>query len=152
MKVVYGLMALALVAVACDKDKFETKPQITVKSFVPEVVPISGTLTVSLEFTDKEGDVDDSVTVIRTRLNQRDFGAMPFPIRYKIPPFPDKTKGQIDINMAWATALTLQNPPLRIPGQNFNEPDTLSLRFFVKDAKGNNSDTVALGSNVIVVR
>ena len=152
MKVVYGLLALALMAVACSKDKFQTKPQIEVKSFVPDVVPIGGTLTVSLEFTDKEGDVDDSVTVIRTRVNERDFSATPFPIRYKIPAFPDKSKGQIDINMSWATALTLQNPPLRIPGQNINEPDTLSLKFFVKDAAGNTSDTATLSTNVIVVR
>jgi hypothetical protein len=152
MKVVYGLLAVAVLAMACEKDKFQTKPQIEIKSLAPDVVPIGGTLTVSLEFTDKEGDVDDSVTVIRTRVNQRDFSATPFPIRYKIPAFPDKTKGQIDINMAWATALTLQNPPLRIPGQNINEPDTLSLKFFVKDAKGNISDTATAGSNVIVIR
>lgn len=152
MKIVYGLLAMALITVACSKDKFETKPKITIKSFAPDVVPIGGTLTISLEFTDKEGDVDDSVTVIRTRLNGRDFTKTPFPIRYKIPTFPDKSKGQIDINLPWATSLTLQSPPLRIPGQNINEPDTLSFKFFVKDAKGNSSDTATMSGNVVVIR
>lgn len=152
MKVVYGLLALALGIMACNKDEFQTKPQIKILSATPGVVPISQSLTVTLEFTDKEGDVDDSVTVIRTRINQRDFTKRPFPFRYKIPLFPDKTRGEMDVNMPWTTALTLQNPPLRIPGTNTNEPDTLRLQFSVKDAKGNRSDTVTYEQNVIVIR
>ncbi|OLY92772.1 hypothetical protein SAMN05444008_10259 [Cnuella takakiae] len=152
MKVVYGLLALALGLMACNKDEFQTKPQIKVLSATPDVVPIGQALTVSLEFTDKEGDVDDSVTVIRTRINQRDFTKLPFTIKYKIPLFPDKTRGEMDVNMAWSTALTLQNSPLRIPGTNTNEPDTLRLQFSVKDAKGNRSDTITFDKNVIVIR
>lgn len=152
MKVVYGLLALALGMLACNKDEFQTKPQIKILSVTPGVVPISQTLTVTLEFTDKEGDVVDSVTVIRTRLNQRDFSKRPFTFRYKIPVFPYKTRGEMEVNMPWSTALTLQNPPLRIPGTNTNEPDTLRLQFSVRDAKGNRSDTATIEQNVIVIR
>lgn len=152
MKVFLGLVAAGLLLAACDKEKFQTKPTIEVMAVEPDVVPIGGALQVRLQFTDKEGDVDDSVTVIRLRLNERDFDAQPFARQFKIPAFPDKTKGEISINMAWATFLTLQNPPLRIPGQNVNEPDTLSLSFSVKDAAGNRSDTVTLPNNIIVIR
>lgn len=152
MKVVFGLLALALGVLACNKEDFQTKPQIRVLSATPELVAIGQPLQVALEFTDKEGDVDDSVTVIRTRLNSRDLIKTPFPIRYKIPLFPDKQKGEMEVSMAWATALTLQNPPLRIPGTNTNEFDTLRLQFSVKDAKGNRSDTVTMEQNVIVIR
>lgn len=152
MKAVFGLLALAIVAAACDKDEFQTKPQITVRAATPDVVAIGQPLQVSLEFTDKEGDVDDSVTVIRTRVNARDLSQRPFTIRYKIPLFPDKQKGEMEVSMPWATALTLQNPPLRIPGTNTNEPDTLRFQFSVKDAKGNRSDTVTLDRNIVVIR
>lgn len=152
MKVLLGLLAASLLIIACSKEKFQTKPRIEIKSAAPDVVPIGGALQVRLEFTDKEGDVHDSLTVIRTRLNQRDFGAQPFTIRYKIPAFPNKTRGEMDVNMSWSTALTLQNPPLRIPGQNVNEPDTLALRFLVSDAAGNHSDTVSLSSHIVVIR
>lgn len=152
MKVFLGLVAAGLLLTACDKDKFQTKPTIEVKSFEPGIVPIGGSMQVRLQFSDKEGDVDDSVTVIRLRKNSREFEPRPFTRQFKIPAFPDKTKGELSLNLAWATFLTLQNPPLRIPGQNINEPDTLQLSFSVKDAAGNRSDTVTLSSDIVVIR
>lgn len=152
MKVLYGFIAAALLVTACDKEDFQTKPKIEIKSVTPDVVPVGGSLQVRLEFTDKEGDVDDSITVIRTRLNIREFDPKPYTLKFKIPTFPDKTRGEMDVTMLWATALTLQNPPLRIPGTNTFERDTLQLAFSVLDAAGNRSDTVQLASSVIVVR
>lgn len=152
MKVFIGLVAAGLLLAACDREKLETKPSITVKSVEPELVPIGGSLQVRLEFADKEGDLNDSVTIIRRRLNERDIDAEDFVRRFKIPPFPEKSRGEMDIDLSWGTFLTLQSQPLRIPGQNANEPDTLRLSFAVRDAEGNRSDTVTLPNNIIVIR
>lgn len=152
MKAVLGIFAAGLLLVACEKNNLETKPEIEVKSISTEQVPIGGNLIVTLEFRDKEGDVDDSVTIIRKRLNARDIDAQPFARRFKIPPFPDKTTGEMDVSLSWAQFLTLQNSPLRIPGENRNENDTLQLSFSVRDAEGNRSDTVTIDRNIIVIR
>lgn len=152
MKAIIGIVAAGLLLTACEKNELETKPEIEVKSVSSSEVPIGGNLMVTLEFRDKEGDVDDSVTIIRKRLNQRDIDAQPFARRFKIPVFPDKTNGEMDVSLSWAQFLTLQNSPLRVPGENRNEPDTLQLSFSVRDAEGNRSDTVTLDQDIIVIR
>lgn len=52
---------------ACEKGKFETVPQVTVKSFGPEFVAKGGVFELVTEITDKEGDLLDSVTLVRKR-------------------------------------------------------------------------------------
>ena len=71
MKRIIAITLLAAVIVACNKDKFQTKPQIKIKSVTPNIVPVNGTLSVILQFTDKQGDVSDSIIVVRERTNQK---------------------------------------------------------------------------------
>ena len=52
---------------ACDKDKFETVPQISIKSFGPDVVMKGQLFELVAEITDKEGDIQDSVLLVRKR-------------------------------------------------------------------------------------
>ena len=66
MKIKYGSIAIILMILfACSKNEYETKPKISIKSVSPHFVPLNGSLNVRLEFKDKEGDVDDSLYVIR---------------------------------------------------------------------------------------
>jgi len=150
-KYFFGFFAL-IVVVACNKDKFQTKPTLKVISSNTSTVPLSGTLSVKLEYTDKEGDVSDSLLVIRQRLNKRqplNLKALP----YKIPDFPNTTKGEINVNMDYYGDITLQLDAIRIPGSNpsRNEPDTMNFKFVAKDKGGHYSDTVSL-NNIIVIR
>jgi hypothetical protein len=149
MKIKFGALAILLVLFACSKDDFETKPKISVKSVSPEFVPLGGTLNVRLEFRDKEGDVDDSLIVIRERLNVNSF-ATPWELKYDIPEFPDKSKGDFEVNIPYATGLTLNLNPIRLDSTR-NENDTLRLKFVVKDREDNTSDT-AIVERVIVNR
>ena len=142
-----------VVVIACNKDKFQTKPTIKINSFNNSTVDLGNTLKVSLEVTDKEGDVEDSLFVVRERLNTR----APSPrilspvLRYKIPAFPDKSKVEMEVDIPYSTGLTLNSSPISIPGDpNHKEPDTLNLKFFVRDKGKNVSDTVNKG--VIVIR
>ncbi len=135
--------ALALLVVACSKDKFETKPKITSVSFPNEVIPATGGVFVAdLGFTDKEGDIS-KVYVIRRRINRRDTSTRTLP--YDVPETNKENQGTIRVSMPTATDLLILLSPIRIPGSTPPqfETDSLDLRFYVKDAEGNTSDTTA---------
>ena len=145
-RILVSCLLLAAV-VSCNKDKFQTKPQIKIKSTNYEgVVPKGGTLRINLEFTDKEGDVSDSLWVIRERLNLKSPVVLPAQ-PYKIPSFPNTSQGDIQVDLDYDFGLTFGTPPIRIPGSvpTQNEPDTMNLKFVVRDKAGNTSDTAVLG-------
>jgi hypothetical protein len=138
--------------IACGKDKFETVPQLTLRSKTPEVVPVNGTLRLNIEYTDKEGDVSDSLFIVRQRLNVR--GPIQLtPSPYDVPDFPHTDKGEFEISLEYQVGLIFGLPPLRIPGSNpvRNEIDTLRLKIVAKDKAGNKSDTLVV-DNVYVIR
>ena len=145
-------IAIVVVAAACGKDKFQTKPTVSIKSYNTKIVPANGTLRVILEVTDKEGDAQDSVIIIKNRLNRRVVATIRDTIRYKFPTFPKTTKIQAEATLDYQTILSAINPPT-IPGSNplQKEPDTLKLKFAVRDNAGHTSDTVT-SQQIIVIR
>lgn len=152
MKQLLALFTLALALSACDKDKVETKPHVTFKSFDKDVVQQNDqTLRVTLEFTDQEGDLD-SVFITRQRLNRRGPSYLDFPYA-GIPQFGNQSRGELFVTLPVQEKLVFNLTPLRIPGSNPEryEPDTLQLRFYVKDKEGNVSDT-ASAKQLIVIR
>jgi hypothetical protein len=149
MKKLIFLFALTGFIVACDKDDIETKPTLKIESLSSEIVARNQNLKATLSFTDKEGDVNDTIYIIRTRTNKRGPVTLKA-IDFKVPDFPAKSKGEISVNLTY-TILTLQLNPLAIPGNSSqNEPDTLLLKFVLKDKEKNVSDTAV--ANVIVQR
>ena len=146
------LAIIAFVIVACGKDRFQTVPQLKLKSRNTDIVPLNGSLILSLEFTDKEGDVRDSLLIVRERLNIR--GATQLPASpYGIPDFPPTDKGEFEVTLNYQFGLVFGLGPLRIPGSNpvRNEIDTLRLKIVARDAAGNKSDTLVV-NNVYVTR
>lgn len=144
------VFCLLFAVLACNKDKFQTVPQITIKSINTDIVDRNNTLRVILEYTDKEGDVSDSILVVRVRLNRK--SPTRFPLPFKIPSFPNTSKGEFQVDFDYNSALTLASNPIRIPGSvpASNEPDTLNLKFVARDKAGNKSDTAT--ATVIVIR
>jgi hypothetical protein len=141
------VFCLIVAVVSCNKDKFQTKPQIKIKSTnYEEVVPKTGTLRINLEFTDKEGDVSDSILIVRERLNLKSPAVLPA-LPYKIPAFPNNSQGEIQVDLDYDFGLTLGLSPIPVPGSvpARNEPDTMNLKFVVSDKAGNKSDTATLG-------
>lgn len=145
MKKYFGLFLLLGTLVACNKDKFETKPQLKLKSVNNNEVRYNGNLVVNLEFTDKEGDVNDSLFVIRERMNVRG-PIVSFPTPFKIPNFPERNQGELQINFDFQTELVFGIPAIRIPGTvpSQYETDTLRLKFVARDKEGNLSDTLTV--------
>ncbi len=146
------LTVILIVAVACNKDKFQTKPTLSIKSINTDIVPFNGTFVVNLECTDKEGDVQDSLIIIKRRLNQRVVATIRDTLRYKFPVFPTNTRTEIQATLDYQSILSALNPP-NIPGSNpvTKERDTLILRFAVRDIAGNTSDTIE-SRQIIVIR
>jgi hypothetical protein len=144
----YSLLVAGIIA--CSKDKFETRPTLEFKSANTNVVPQNSGLRVTLSYTDKEGDID-SVYVFRQRLNKKSpIGAstLEFPVPSD---FKNETKGDLVLTMDYVNNLTLQLSPINIPGSgNLKEPDTLALKFLLKDKADHVSDTVI--RNFIIIR
>lgn len=134
---------LAVFAVACNKDKFQTKPTISLKSMNGNYIPLNATLVFTLDVTDKEGDVQDSVIIIKRRLNQRVVTTLRDTLRYTFPEFPKTPRTEVEVSLDYQSILSALTPPT-IPGSNppQRELDTLILRLAVRDRAGNTSDTI----------
>ena len=153
MKFFLSVMAVIVVTVvACNKDKFLTKPTISIKSLNTEFVPLNGDLVITLDCTDKEGDVQDSVIIIKKRLNRRVVPTLRDTLKYKFPDFPATPRTQIVATLDYQSIISAQNPPT-IPGSNppQKERDTLILRMAVRDKAGNTSDTIT-SKQIIIYR
>ena len=145
-----------LLMLACGKDKPETKPSIKIKSVSGDVVPVGGNLLFTLEFADKEGDVNDSLYVRKIRTN-----TIPpvsgITIRDSffiiIPDFPAKANGEILLNFDYQNYLiSAQEAPddPNNPDPAVKISDTLIFRFALQDKAGNTSDTVQTEKIVIM--
>ena len=139
----YSILVISLLS--CDKDSFETKPTLEYKSANTDIVPQNSDLRVTLDYTDKEGDLGNGVlTYIRVRTNST---PIPDPgtfdkidtIRTAIPEFPQKNKGEIDILFDYNF---LDEDP--------NRNDSMFFRITVTDLAGNASDTIA--TPIVVAR
>jgi hypothetical protein len=145
MKPFFSILVMLLLLMACGKDTPETRPSIKFKSANTTDVALNQNLFVTLEFADKEGDISDTLFIVRQRLNANG-PLVKDPLPYVVPQFPKAQQGDLELNLEYFTDLTLQLDPIRIPGSNppQNEVDTLTLKFVLKDKAGNISDTALL--------
>lgn len=138
-----AVLALFISVISCGKDKFQTKPRIEFKDY-DKVIGPGGTLTVRLNFFDKEGDLNQgSILAMKVRLNQFppispiEFKADTF--TYTIPDFPPKNNGEITFQAGYGDL-----------DESQTKSDTIRFKFAVTDRAGNTSDTIT--SDVIVAR
>ncbi len=152
MKKPFIACIVLLVLLGCNKDKFQTKPQISLKLVTNSVVPANGGTTVVLSYTDKEGDISDTLFLQKFRLNQTVVPTLRDSIRYKIPDFPNYDKGEISIALTYQNELvSAQTPPPQVGGATGEvQPDTLMIKFWIHDKAGHVSDTVSTGQIVVI--
>jgi hypothetical protein len=152
MKKLIAAGIVLIVLIACNKDKYQDAPQISLKSADPAVVPSNGNLDVTLSYTDKQGDISDTLYILKIRLNQTVVTTLRDSIKYKIPDFPNYDKGEIDINMNYQNDLVSAATPPPIQGSNPSvpQPDTLLIKFWIHDKAGHVSDTVTTGKIVVM--
>lgn len=145
----YFYFALVLVfIVACGKDKLETKPSIKIKSFSSNIIPNGGGLRVELEFADKEGDISNALFVQKIRTNVKVLPTIRDTFSLLMPEFTNNSRGTIEVNMDYSNHLVSAINPGIPPNV---ADDSLTIRFALRDLKGNVSDTVSI-KNIIVIR
>ena len=135
-------LTLSLIFFSCGKETFQSNPQLRIKSVSGTVVPIGSDLQISMRLTDKEGDFVDTIWVKKstTRCTQSNFVDS---FLYRIPAETPRTKnfdGEVLVTFTYAIELQ----------PRCNRNDTATFSFWMKDAKGNKSDTVKTQSIIIL--
>jgi hypothetical protein len=142
----YSLLILLLFT-GCSKDKYQTAPSIEIKSISPNPVPLNYPLTIDLTYTDKEGDIGDSIYVRKIRVNQRQLATVRDSFYLQFPgDVPDKTKGTIRLTLDYNTYVIAANNPGTPPNA---APDSLIFRIAIMDKGGHWSDTTQSGIVVV---
>ena len=127
---------------SCGKDTFQSKPQLFFKSVSSTIVPPLSDLQIILRLTDKEADFYDTIWVkkVTTRCPSSNFADS---ILYRFPGDAPRTKNfDGELVFSFTYAFELQPRCVR--------PDTAVFSFWMKDKKGNVSDTVKTPSIIIL--
>ena len=136
---IWLVMIIVFGMIACGKDNFETKPQLEYKSRNTEIVEVGQSLGLNIEFRDKEGDVSDTLFIVRQRLNKK--GPVQLPASfYLIPDFPKTDKGEFEITLEYQFHLITGLTAIPIPGSGTppkKEVDTLRIKIVARDLGGN---------------
>jgi hypothetical protein len=146
LKGIFSLIIIFLFAAACSKDKFTTKPQLEFKRVNTHNVPYGGVFTFTLGFTDKEGDISDSLWIEEITTN---CPASNLVARYKVPNFPAKTDEQGEFSISFVNTVILDGYATW-PSPQCQRPDTATFRFWVRDKAGNVSDTVSVDKPMVI--
>lgn len=145
MKRIFVSIVLATTLLACSKDKFKTEPQVDIKSFGPSEVHKGELFTLRAEVTDKEGDVQDSVLLVRKRYN----GATALPadtLRYSIREFNSPVKSKVEISAVFSYGELRDNYIF----ENLETKDTdITMGILVTDKAGHRSNYAESGKIVL---
>jgi hypothetical protein len=132
---------LLMIIVSCSKDTFQSKPQLTLQSVSSTVVPANSGFQVTMRLTDKEGDFYDTIWVskITTRCPNSNFVDSSL---YRIPGDAPRTSNFDGEVVVYFNYFEIQPKCIR--------PDTAVFSFWMKDEKGNKSDTVRTAPIIIL--
>lgn len=136
------LIFFALFVIAgCQKDKFTTKPQLTIKSINSTDISGSQDIVITLDLTDKEGDFTSFFAVKKT-VNACPSSDFTDSTLFQIPQdFIDtkKTEGEVTITLdrihRGANTCLATGGGVKV--------DTSIFSFWTRDAAGNVSDTIS---------
>ncbi|HEU4471343.1 MAG TPA: hypothetical protein VFR58_09680 [Flavisolibacter sp.] len=139
MKRILTLSLLAAFFFGCSKDKFETVPQVEINSLEPGEVQNDGFFNLRATVRDKEGDLQDTIIMVRKRYVIGAANALTTDtLKYSIADFgfPDSQEIEIQANFSYAEDR---------PGFIFINLETIADREFAigliaKDKAGNRSE------------
>ena len=129
-KVLFSILIVAIFS-GCTKDKFKSTPSLRFKSVNSKIIPPNSGIQFTLEFTDAEGDLNDSLFIQKIEPTCENSN---FTDYYTIPSFPvtKNEKGDILINFRYFDV-----------APQCQRNDTAIFRFVIKDKAGHISDTAA---------
>jgi hypothetical protein len=138
-KILFAVLVTAFLA-ACDKDTYQTKPQLTLRKVNTNVLSRGQDLVFTIEVTDAEGDIQDSMFIQEIVKNCANSGFTN--ARYRMPQFTGTKNLKADIEVTYNYNLV----PPKCPQRN----DTATFRFWIKDNAKNMSDTLVSPTIVIL--
>jgi hypothetical protein len=136
------ISASLFLLVSCSKDKFATKPSLSIKS-INTTVGLQGILDVLFTYTSKKGNLGQGKFVaIRNRINQE-----PVPINSSntdtlstpIPDYPDQSTAEFELKLDWNSL-----------HEGVDQDDSIFMKFAAIDRDGNSSDTIL--SPLIIIK
>lgn len=145
MKNFFVFCALAVTLIACTKNKFKTQPQIEIKSLSPSQVYKGTIFNFKAIVRDKEGDLKDSVLLVRKRFNGSNLLTVDT-IRYSLKKFAFPAKPEIEINAQFSYG-ELRDGTIF---ENLENTDTnLAIGIVITDQAGHRSDYAESGKIVL---
>jgi hypothetical protein len=134
------VFAIAVMFYGCSKNAYNTKPTISIKSISSNVLSPGGLLLFQIEFTDKEGDIQDTLYVQKISKVCPNEQSVQFTSPNRVPDFTPTSnlKGILEIGYGYN---------VNIPGYQSmlscaNKTDTAFFKFWLKDKANNISDTI----------
>jgi hypothetical protein len=129
----------------CKKDKYETKPKLKIKEILPSDKKIAqgDIFSIDFEVFDKEGDVKDSIFMLRFHIGTPSCGVPPDTTNITIPNYPSSPNTKVLFRIQYAYDKNI--PGYTSLGAAFCTPrrnDTAFFKIWVKDKAGNFSDTL----------
>lgn len=143
------LLALPVMFYACKKDTYTTKPQIKVKSINSTTLSPGSLLVFQLEFTDAEGDVQDTLYIQKfSRVCPTQPGVQ-FNTKNKVPDFSPTSNLSGIFEISYAYNINMPGT-LNISGCG-TKNDTAYFKFWLKDKANNISDTI-ITENIVLLK
>ena len=141
MKKLFILFLVVLAFSACSKGTFETKPTVDIDSFGPEEVERPGAyFQLKATVTDKEGDLQDTVIVVRKRYNGTTLLSTDSSQRFNLKAFGSPVKSKIELLITFVYG-RLEDFAITQELER-NADRNLRVGLIVKDNAGNRSDYV----------
>ncbi|HEV7622133.1 MAG TPA: hypothetical protein VGO09_10380 [Flavisolibacter sp.] len=148
MKKIAVFCFLLVTIIACSKNKFKTQPQVQITSFGPSVANVGQTITLKAKVTDKEGDLQDSVLLVKKLYNITTSSLLSSDtIRFSLKNFGSPIQSEIELQCVINYG-QLVDGTIYIGQESADR--NLSIGIIVFDNAGNKSDYVE--TNKIVLK
>lgn len=132
---------LLFIVMGCDKTTFTTKPQISFKNISNTTLSATNPiLFFEIRFTDKEGDVQDTLWVQKISKVCPNSPGVQFISKNKVPDFTSVPNQEGVLEIGFAYNANIGNYPV-ITGCG-NRNDTATFKFWLRDKAKNVSDTL----------
>jgi hypothetical protein len=143
------LLTITFFFSSCKKEEFNTKPTLSFGDVNTTQLRQGNLLIFTLNFTDKEGDIQDTLWVQKISRTCPSTPGVQFISRNKVPDFTGtpNLKGKLEITFVYNA--NVPGTP-SIVGCN-NRNDTAFFRFWLKDKANNRSDTIS-SPDIILIR
>jgi len=123
---------------ACNKDKFKTEPQVTVKSISPSTVFNGDVITIKGNYTDDEGDVDSLLIAYKWFNGATEIVVDTLRISFNRLNLPAKTR-QADLQIQFEYNTNNIPDMVPLPGVSLRDT-TASFGLLLKDKAGQRSN------------